>query len=221
MISVLIADDNAVIREGLEGLLRRVDGMTVVGTAPNGRVAVELAAECEVDVVLLDVRMPVMDGIRAAELLAKRSRVLMLTYSESDDAVVDALRAGASGYLVHGTYEPDELLTAIREVAAGRSALSPSITPVVVDALRHDRAAPVHAPAEALTPREREVMNLIAQGRSNREIARALTLSDKTVKNHVTNVYTKLHVSSRSEAIALWLGVRDRNRSTSALGHHE
>lgn len=210
MIRVLVADDNAVIRQGLLGLLGLSDDIEVVGAAADGRQAVQLADATAPDVVLLDVRMPILDGVSAARTLSVRAKVLMLTYSDSEEFVVGAIRAGASGYLVHGRFDPDELSAAIRDVAAGKTVLSPAIAPIVFEALRNQPVEPIMSPISGLTSREREVMNLIATGVANRVIATRLFVSEKTVKNHVNNIYSKIGVRNRSEAIALWLGVSDQ-----------
>jgi DNA-binding NarL/FixJ family response regulator len=208
MIRVLLADDNPVILQGLRGLLEMSDDILVVGSAADGRQAVTLAGQVAPDVVLLDAQMPLLDGVRAAKTLCQHAKVLMLTYSEAEEIVVGSIRAGASGYLVHGRFDPHELAEAVREVAAGRTVLSPAIAPTVFEALRNQPESTAADPDGSLTRREREVMNLIVKGHSNRAIAEHLYVSEKTVKNHVNNIYGKLGVGSRSEAIALWLGVR-------------
>lgn len=212
-IRVLIADDNAVIRGGVRALLEAEGGdIEVVGEAATGKEAIARAEELQPDVVLLDIRMPVMDGVEAAGQLSDRFRVMMLTYSDDEPMVVGAIRAGASGYLVHGRFDPDELARSIRELAAGRQVLSPAVAPIVFDAVR--RGVPPGgggAPAtgvDALTEREREVMALIARGLANKAIGQELFISEKTVKNHIRNIYEKLGAGSRAEATAQWLGVR-------------
>lgn len=207
MIRVLLVDDNAVIRGGLVALLATVDDVKVVGQAGTGAEAIELTKLLEPDVVLLDVRMPVLDGVSAAATIARSTRVLMLTYSDEPEIVTSAIRAGASGYLVHGTFDPDTLGDAIRTVHTGGSLLSASATPSVFEALR---AAPNHGGGDdrfGLTDREREIMELVARGRSNSDIAGQLYLSPKTVKNHINHIYAKLQVTSRVEAVATWLGL--------------
>jgi DNA-binding NarL/FixJ family response regulator len=214
-IRVLIVDDNAVIRRGVAGLLEAGHDIEVAAEAANGRDAVRLAEELRPDVVLLDARMPVMDGLSALPALVNRTRVMMLTYAEEDEMVARAIRAGAAGYLVHGRFDADELAGAVRDVAAGRSVVSPSVTSAVFDALRSgtDVSAPGTPPASepagafSLTKREREVMNLAAQGLARREIADRLVCSEKTVKNHLSRIYGKLGASNRAEAISAWLGL--------------
>jgi DNA-binding NarL/FixJ family response regulator len=212
MIRVLLVDDNAIVRRGIASLLDEAGDISVVGEAADGREAIARAGELRPDVVLLDVRMPVMDGVAAAKPLAERSKVLMLSYSEDEEMVTGAIRNGASGYLVHGRFEPEELEARIRAIARGEMVLSPSVTPAVFDALR--RAPGVANDTNetglgSLTAREREVLNLLARGMSNREIAEELVITHKTVKNHLSRIYEKIGAGSRAEAIALWLGVRE------------
>src|SRR5215213_5437483 len=159
MIRVLLVDDNAIVRRGIASLLAEADGIDVVGEAADGREAIAVAAEVAPDVVCLDVRMPVMDGVEAAGPLSERARVLMLSYSEDEHMVTGAIRNGAVGYLVHGRFDPDELEARIRAVAAGEMVLSPSVTPAVFDALRR-APGPANDEAEeglgALTARRSE-----------------------------------------------------------------
>ena len=210
VIRVLLVDDNAIVRRGIASLLGEADGIEVVGEAGDGREAIAVAREVAPDVVCLDVRMPVMDGVAAAEPLSERAKVLMLSYSEDEQLVTGAIRNGAAGYLVHGRFDPDELEQRIKAVARGEMVLSPAVTPAVFDALRRApgprttsaRRAWARSPA-----REREVLNLLARGLSNRDIAEELVITNKTVKNHLSRIYEKIGVHSRAEAIALWLGV--------------
>ena len=157
--------------------------------------------------------MPVMDGVAAAGPLSERAKVLMLSYNEDEHLVTGAIRNGAAGYLVHGRFDPDELEARIRAVAQGEMVLSPSVTPAVFDALRRAPGRRQRRAARtglgALTAREREVLNLLARGLSNRDIAEQLVITNKTVKNHLSRIYEKIGVHSRAEAIALWLGVRE------------
>ena len=212
MIRVLIADDQPVIREGLRTLLAAVaDDIEVVGAAATGREAVAAARALRPDVVLLDVRMPVMDGIDAASTLSTECGVLMLTYSDERETVVACIQAGARGYLVHGRFEPADLVRAVHEVAEGGNVLAPAVAPVVFDAVRHPDGGTSlrgHEP-HPLTAREREIMQLITRGRTNRAIASELYISEKTVKNHARAIYGKLGAASRGEATAIWLGLAD------------
>jgi len=214
MIKVLIADDNAVIRQGVRALLTSAaDDIEVVGEAATGREAIEQAEALQPDVVLLDIRMPVMDGVKAAERLTDRFQVMMLTYSDDEPMVAGAIRAGAHGYLVHGRFEPDELTRAVRDLAAGKRIVSPSVAPVIFDLVSRGEAsaggggARPESGRDSLTEREREVMGFISRGRSNRDIAEQLVISEKTVKNHIRAIYDKLGVASRAEAMAVWLGI--------------
>jgi len=208
VIRVLIADDNAVIRQGVSALLGASDsGIEVVGQAATGREAIEQAHRHHPDVVLLDIEMPIMDGVQAASELAGEHGVLMLTYSYDERRVSGAIRAGAVGYLVHGRFEPDELIRAVHEVAAGRPVLSPAVAPAVFEVLRRGPAREDEGDGRfALTEREREIMGHLVDGSSNREIGERLFLTEKTVKNHLHRIYMKLGVHRRSQAIARWLG---------------
>jgi DNA-binding NarL/FixJ family response regulator len=212
MIRVLLVDDNAIVRRGIASLLAESPEIEVVGEAADGREAIARAAETRPDVVCLDVRMPVMDGVAAAGPLSEKSKVLMLSYSDEQHLVTGAIRNGAAGYLVHGRFEPEELERRILAVARGEMVLSPAVTPAVFDALRRAPGAdndPRQEGLGALTAREREILNLLARGRSNRDIAEELFITNKTVKNHLSRIYEKIGVHSRAEAIALWLGVGD------------
>jgi DNA-binding NarL/FixJ family response regulator len=214
VIRVLVVDDNDVIRSGLRALLTTVAGVEVVGEAATGREAIARTEDLGPDVVLLDVRMPVMDGVSAAAVISQHARVLMLTYTDEPEAVAGALRNGASGYLVHGRFGTDELARSIRDVAAERPAISPAVVPALLEALRNDapepRALGLRAGDHPLTPREAEVMDAIAAGRSNAQIAGELHLAEKTVKNTINRIYAKLGASTRSEAIARWVGTDGR-----------
>jgi len=211
MIRVMIVDDNPVIRRGVAALLEEADDIRLVGEAGDGREAIRVAGEADPDVVLLDVRMPVMDGVEAAGPLAERARVMMLTYTDEQERVVAAIRAGAAGYLVHGQFDADELAIRIRQLAAGDTVLSPAIVGTVFEALRKTPGSPDEADGPAsLTERERDIMNLISQGLTNRDIAERFVLSEKTVKNHVNRIYSKLGATNRAQATALWLGTTRR-----------
>jgi DNA-binding NarL/FixJ family response regulator len=211
--TVLVADDHPVYRDGLVRALRSRPEFEVVGEAGDGREAIDIARQVQPDVVCLDVRMPVMDGVAAAGPLSEKAKVLMLSYSEDEPLVTGAISNGASGYLVHGRFEPEELEQRIKAVARGEMVLSPAVTPAVFDALRR-APGPANDEREeglgSLTAREREVLNLLARGLSNRDIAEELVITNKTVKNHLSRIYEKIGVHSRAEAIALWLGVGGR-----------
>lgn len=203
----MIVDDNPVIRRGVSALLLDADDIEVVGEAGDGKEAVRVVGELRPDVVLLDVQMPIMDGVTAAAPLAERARVMMLTYTDEEERVVSAIRAGASGYLVHGHFDSDELAERIRQLARGDTVLSPTVVSKVFGALRRPPGSPeaLSGPA-SLTEREREIMNLVAQGLTNGQIAEKFVLSEKTVKNHVNHIYSKLEARNRVQATAIWLG---------------
>jgi DNA-binding NarL/FixJ family response regulator len=205
MIKVLIADDQALVRAGFAVLIDTAEDLVVVGEAANGAEAVDLAATHRPDVILMDVRMPVMDGLQAtARVLADRRppRVLMLTTFDLDEYVFGALRAGASGFLLKDT-PPADLLTAIRVVAAGDALLSPSITRHLIEEfVRHPQPGRPAAPAlSALTERETEVLTLVARGLSNGEIAEQLFVSPATAKTHVARLLMKLDARDRAQLI--------------------
>jgi DNA-binding NarL/FixJ family response regulator len=206
-ISVLIVDDDDLMRAGLRAVLSSDDGIRVLGEAADGRAAVESARALRPDVVLMDVRMPGMDGIEATrQLLAQAPgrRVVILTTFEDDEYIFGALSAGASGFLLKRT-RPEELIAGIHTVAAGDSLLSPSVTRTVIDRMAQqplpgDRSDPR---LEQLTPREREVLELVARGLSNGEIAAALVIEESTVKTHVRRILMKLRLRDRVQAVIL------------------
>jgi DNA-binding NarL/FixJ family response regulator len=206
MTTVVIADDQDLIRSGLEMVLH-ARGCQVVGQASDGRQAVELVRRTQPDVVLMDIRMPVLDGIAATrELTAARShsRVLVLTTYDLDRYVYGALRAGAAGFLLKAT-PPDRLVAGIETVAAGDSLLAPSLTRRLIE--EHVRRPPpvdgVPAALQALTERELEVLSLIARGRSNEEIAADLVVAEATVKTHVNRILAKLGLRTRVQSVVL------------------
>ena len=208
MIRVLIADDQALVRGGFRSILEGAADIDVVGEAEDGAHAVELARECTPDVVLMDIRMPRMDGIAATRAVLReaqdRLQVLVLTTFDHDEYVYEALRAGASGFLLKSA-PPRELADAIRTVASGDAMLAPEITRrLIQDYVSHRRPSADPQPVlNALTPREVEVLTLIAGGRSNREIAADLYLSEPTVKTHITRIFAKLGVRDRVHAVVL------------------
>jgi DNA-binding NarL/FixJ family response regulator len=205
MIRVLVADDQALVRGGFRMILDAQPDIDVVGEAADGREAIRLAHECEADVVLMDVRMPGMDGIEATAELARNGgpRVLMLTTFDLDEYVYDAIRAGASGFLLKDV-PPAELAHAVRVVAAGETLLAPAITRRLVEEFVR-RPPPGKRPPQLdeLTERELEVLTLVARGLSNAEIAARLVLGETTVKTHVTRILSKLDLRDRVQAVVL------------------
>jgi DNA-binding NarL/FixJ family response regulator len=206
MIRVAIADDQDLVRIGLRVLVETEDDLALAGEAANGRDALELIRRTRPDIVLMDIRMPVMDGIEAMQAIAAdhhlaSTRVIMLTTFELDEYVFGALRAGASGFLTKDA-SPADLLAAIRTVAAGDSLLSPSVTRRVIRefATGAHRAAP-HPQIHRLTDREREIVTLAAEGLTNHEIAERLVLSPATVRTHVSRAMTKLGARDRAQLV--------------------
>jgi DNA-binding NarL/FixJ family response regulator len=207
MIRVLVVDDQALVRGGFRSILEGQPDIEVIGEAGDGLEAVEMAQTLDPHVVLMDVRMPRMDGIAAtAKLIDSPNgpRVLVLTTFDSDEYVYQALRAGASGFLLK-TAPPRELAAAIRTVAAGEALLAPEITRRLIDdyVARGSRTARLPAGFDQLTDRETQVLTRIARGRSNSEIAAELHLSQPTVKTHVSRIFTKLDARDRVQAVVL------------------
>jgi DNA-binding NarL/FixJ family response regulator len=204
-IRVLIVDDDDLMRAGLRAVLSSDTSIDVVGEAATGRIAIDAARTHYPDLVLMDVRMPDLDGIAATrELLAAlpEVKVVILTTFEQDDYIFGALHAGASGFLLKRT-SPEELLAAIHTVASGDSLLSPSVTRTVIDRMAHQPMPSSGSTArlEELTPREQEVLTLVARGLSNKEIAAELVIEESTVKTHVKRVLMKLRVRDRIHAV--------------------
>jgi DNA-binding NarL/FixJ family response regulator len=209
MIRVLLADDQSLIRAGFRILLESADDIEVVGEATNGAQATELAREHRADVVLMDIRMPGVDGLEATRRIAADDdlagvRVIILTTFESDEYVYQAIRAGASGFLVKDS-EPAELIQAVRVVARGDALLSPSVTRKLITDLasRPDNRRPTGRELGSLTEREREVMTLVAAGLSNDEIAGRLFVSPLTAKTHVSRIMTKLDARDRAQLVVM------------------
>jgi DNA-binding NarL/FixJ family response regulator len=263
-IRVVIADDNPVVRAGLAALLAGGDGMVVVGEAKDGRQAYEHTARLRPDVVLLDVRMPGVDGLAALPHLVRLAKVLMMTYSRESETIRQALHLGAAGYLVHGEFTADQLISAVRDVRHGKPRFThsasrvlgrpPAAIPEKLSAHAHAGATGPSVPATSTGPggrvlaaevehqkivqtsllsqvdvghslrgsqepgvlyselsqREVEIMDLIASGMTNQEIAAACFISQKTVKNHINRIFAKLNATSRGEAIARWHGIARR-----------
>lgn len=207
-ITVLIADDQAMVRQGFGALLGAQPDISVVGDAANGKIAVTEAKRLRPDVVLMDVRMPEMNGLDAARAILDAGfdppvRVLMLTTFDIDDYVYEALSLGASGFLLKDA-PADELVRAVRVVADGQALLAPTVTRRLIADVTRRRARTKPSPAlGALTPREREVLELIAKGMSNTEIAQALFVAEQTVKTHVSKVFSKLDLRDRAQAVVL------------------
>jgi DNA-binding NarL/FixJ family response regulator len=204
-VRVLIADDDELVREGLSAVLSSDETIEVVDQAADGRHAIDRARFLRPDVVLMDVQMPDLDGISATrELLAEvpETKVVILTTFEQDDYIFGALKAGASGFLIKRAPRAD-LISAIHAVAAGEGLLSPSVTRRVIDRMAHQPliGEGVDPRLEAITPREREVLTLIGQGLSNREIASALFVEETTVKTHVRRILMKLRLRDRVHAV--------------------
>jgi DNA-binding NarL/FixJ family response regulator len=213
-ITLLLVDDHPVVRDGLRGMFDVSDDFAVLGEASNGEGAVELVARLDPDVVLMDLRMPGGGGVAAIAELARRgarAKVLVLTTYDTDTDTLPAIEAGATGYLLKDAPR-DELFTAVRAAAEGRTVLSPAVASRLVSRVRAPAAGAVRA---ELSTREREVLVLVAEGTTNREIARRLFISEATVKTHLTHLYAKLGVNDRAAAVAAGYdrGVLGRHRA--------
>jgi NarL family two-component system response regulator LiaR len=197
VITVLIVDDHKLVRQGLRFLLTHEEDLEIVGESADGQHAVDEAARLQPDVVLLDLIMPKLDGVAALPLLLRaspRSRVVILTSDQDDDRIIDAIRAGAVSYLLK-TAGVEEVVGAVRAAAAGESRLAPSVAARLIKEVRRE-----HVRTDALSDREREVLVLIARGRSNKEIGHELRISEETVKTHVASILAKLDLSDRRQA---------------------
>ncbi|GAB1820432.1 LuxR C-terminal-related transcriptional regulator [Herbidospora sp. RD11066] len=217
MIDVLIVDDNPIVRAAMSAFLDADDRVRVVGEASNGHEGLAAARRLRPAVTLLDHRMPIADGLSVVGELGLYTKVLALTSDYTEDVIASMLRGGVRGYLVHGQFDPPELLRAVLAVAEGRGWLSPVAASVATSLVRgqaerdqeqRERAERRHTVQTrfGITRREREVLNLLAQGLSNASIAIRLGLTEKTVKNHLNSVFGKLNVSSRTEAVLFWTG---------------
>ncbi|MDT8897132.1 MAG: response regulator [Thermanaerothrix sp.] len=200
-VRILIADDHPVIRQGLSAMLSSVEGFEVVGEASNGQEAMDLALRIVPDIVLLDLRMPGMDGVQAMRLIRAQCesiRFIILTVYDNDEYIFEGIRAGASAYLLKDVTR-DELINAIREVHRGQSLLHPQITRKLFEKVSGSGEV---EHSSALTDRELEILRMMANGASNKQIAARLKISSHTVKTHVSNIYQKLEVNDRAEAVA-------------------
>ena len=204
-VHVLIADDHPLFRTGLRLALDHSEGIEVVGEAATGTEAVRLAGQLQPDIVVMDLDLPELHGVEATRRLVADSphiRVLVLTMFEDDDSVFAAMRAGARGYLLKGADQAD-IARAIRAMAAGEAIFGPSVAQRIIDFFARPRSPGAAPILPQLSAREREVLDLVAAGRSNAAIASRLVLSQKTVRNHLSNIFSKLQVADRSEAIVL------------------
>ena len=214
MIRVLICDDQMIVCEGLRAILSTARGIEVVGAANDGAKAVDMIPETEPDIVLMDLKMPVMNGIQATRLIRKRYphvRVLVLTTYDADEWVFDAIRGGASGYLLKDTPR-EKLIAAIRDTVEGKTHVDPAVAGKLFAQIAAQGAAPPDTSiADDLSEREREVLSLLARGLTNAEIAGRLYLSEGTVRNYVSSILAKLNVSDRTQAavLALRYGLAD------------
>lgn len=204
-IRVVVVDDHQIVRDGLVALLGALDGIEVVGTAADGRAAIHVVEQARPDVVVMDIQMPGLDGIEATRFVTGRHavRVVMLTMNEDDDTILAAVRAGASGYLLKGS-GADDVERAIRSAAAGGMVFGAALAARVATFFGRVDAPPraEDHPFPHLSDRERDVLRLLAEGRTNDEIAAELFVSGKTVRNTVSSIYAKLHARGRAEAIA-------------------
>ena len=206
MIRIVLVDDHTLVREGIRTLLGLVPDIVLVGEAASGRAALQVVAQTRPDVLLLDMRMPEGDGLHVVTELARRGELpatLILTTFDDDAAAIEVVRAGARGFLLKDV-TLERLVAAVRALAAGETLIQPALTARAEQMLAAARAPAAAAPAaaaEPMTPREREVLRLLAAGYSNREIARALFIAEGTIKNHVSNILTKMAVRDRTRAV--------------------
>ena len=214
-VRVIIADDHPLFREGMRGRLDRVADIAVVGEAASGDEAVELAHKLEPHIILMDIKMPGLNGIEATREIQRANPqigILVLTMFEDDDSVFAAMRAGAKGYLLKDS-GGEGVVHAIRAVASGEAVFGPGVAERIIGYFSAPRAAAPQRAFPELTEREEEVLSLVAQGKANREIARQLFVSLKTVRNHVSNILLKLQVADRAQAV-----IRARD---AGMGHEE
>lgn len=206
-LGILIVDDSPVVRVGLTALIETEPDLTVVGEAGDGEEALRAARRLAPDVVLLDVRMPRRDGLSVVRELAADAAVVMMTFTDDPAVINQSLAEGAAGYLVHGTFDASSLAHMVRGAAAGIGAFSgPALTAIRNAATSGAPSVGLRSGDHALSPRQAEVMDLISAGRSNTAIAGHLFLAEKTIKNHINQIFATLGVASRAEAIAVWIG---------------
>lgn len=201
-IRILIVDDHGIVRKGTRALLERIPDFAVVGEAGNGKEAVAQAKELQPDVILMDLMMPEMDGIKAIGLITAsqpNSRILALTSFAADDKVFPAIKAGALGYMLKDA-DPEDLIQAIRQVHRGEPSLHPSIARKVPQELGRPQTAPPSPGPDPLTERELEVLQLVAQGLTNQQMAEQLTVAEVTIRTHISNILSKLHLANRVQA---------------------
>jgi DNA-binding NarL/FixJ family response regulator len=202
-IRILVAEDSAPFRQGLRNLLQTVEGVDVIGEAATGDETIRLANRLQPDMILMDIQMPVVNGIEATRQIIQANphiSILMLTMYDDDESVFAALRAGARGYLLKGALKA-EIIRAVRGVASGEAIFGPAIAKRLMQYFAAPRPAAYAQVFPELSEREREILNLLAQHYTNGEIAEQLSLAPKTVRNHVSNIFTKLQVSDRAQAI--------------------
>jgi len=213
--TILLIDDHPLLRRGIRQLVDMEDDLEVVGEANNAAEGIRLATELEPDLILLDLNMPEIDGIEALKKLRERntsSRVVMFTVSDQEDDVVAALRAGADGYLLKDM-EPEDMISQLHQAATGKLVISDRLTTLLAEALRSNKPQPSSRPDfDSLTPREKDILRLIAEGLSNKMIGRKLDISDGTVKVHVKHLLKKLNLRSRVE-VAVWAVEEGLHRS--------
>ena len=200
---ILIADDHPIVRDGLRLALLDLSDAEVVGEAANGAEVVELAAELQPDVIVMDLNMPELSGVEATRQIVRASphvAVLVLTMYDDDTSVFATMRAGARGYLLKGA-DQDQIVQAVRAVARGEAIFGPGIAAKLLGYFANARGAQLAPAFPELTDREREILELVAQGKSNQQITRQLVISPKTVRNHISNIFAKLHVADRAQAI--------------------
>lgn len=204
-IKLMIADDHKLFREGIKALLAVTDDIEIIGEAEDGGAALKKSRELEPDVILMDINMPGLNGIRVTEQILEKQpqmRIIMLTMLEDDASIFHAMRAGARGYLLKGA-DPKEVLSVIRAAAEGQALFGPAIAVRLMNYFKELSTKPAgsDSPFPELTDRELELLRLIAQGLNNQEIAQKLVLSPKTVRNHITSIFSKLQVADRAQAI--------------------